>query len=87
MVINSSINFLIYCAGSQQFKDEFFDMFWPKCLDGLRRRFAPSEAQQEAAETEAEANHTVALTVVTKTQVGECNEQANGHQGMLLGIA
>jgi len=74
MVINSSINFLIYCAGSQQFKDEFFDMFVPKYLEGLRRRLVPSEQQQREAELVNDR------TIVTRV---EANTHHNGHQGQV----
>ncbi len=50
MVVNSSINFLIYCTGSEQFKKEFMDLFVPNCFTCLRNYFTP--AKQEPAQME-----------------------------------
>lgn len=31
-LLNSSINFILYCAMSRQFRETFADIFLPKCL-------------------------------------------------------
>lgn len=31
-LINSSINFILYCTMSRQFREHFIDIFIPKCL-------------------------------------------------------
>lgn len=32
-LINSAINFILYCSMSRQFRTTFNDLFRPKCLD------------------------------------------------------
>jgi len=63
MVINSSVNFLVYCTGSDQFKDEFYEIFIPdfikskekgKNKDEIRRQNQLEVGEGNKAEDVAE---------------------------------
>jgi len=60
-LLNSSINFILYCTMSRQFRETFAQIFLPQCLRRKRERLTDGLMEMDSRGN-AETNHDTQMT-------------------------
>ena len=56
-LLNSGINFILYCSMSQQFRSTFQDLFWPKYFDQCNKPKSHINVNNNRASNKTEATN------------------------------